>query len=98
MAALGRDPSFQRIPQRGFRCLRWYSGELTVAWSGNATNTADLTWRGNDGEVRVTPYDIEDNKQRAGTLAVSIEQTADEQDVFRSVDAAVVGREREVPA
>lgn len=59
----------------------WYAGEITVSWRGNANQTAELTWSGNDGEVTVDPYTIESNKQREGALGVRIEQTVEEQTV-----------------
>ena len=43
----------------------WYVGEINVRWNGNGNNKADVTWTGNEGEVIVTPYTVENNKQRA---------------------------------
>ena len=59
----------------------WYLGEINVGWHGNGNNTADLTWAGNEGEVIVTPYTVESNKQRTGTLGINIQQTTVEQTV-----------------
>lgn len=59
----------------------WYLGEINVGWHGNGNNTADLTWAGNEGEVIVTPYTVESNQQRAGTLGIQIQQTTQEQTV-----------------
>ncbi|HHY83718.1 MAG TPA: hypothetical protein GX505_13725 [Clostridiales bacterium] len=53
----------------------WFSGIINVGWNGNANNEVQLTWTGNDGEVTVTPYKIDSNKQRTGALKVAIEQT-----------------------
>ena len=59
----------------------WYIGEITVGWHGNGNNTADLSWTGNEGEVVVTPYTVDSNKQEKGVLGVQIQQTAQEQTV-----------------
>lgn len=60
----------------------WYLGEINVGWHGNGNNTAELTWSGNEGEVIVTPYTVEDNQQRTGALGVEIQQTTVEQTVI----------------
>lgn len=59
----------------------WYVGEINVRWNGNGNNKADVTWTGNEGEVIVTPYTVENNKQREGTLGIKIKQTIEEQTV-----------------
>ena len=59
----------------------WYIGTITVGWNGNGNKSVDVTWDGNEGEVIITPYAVENNKQETGTLEVKIEQTAGEQNV-----------------
>lgn len=59
----------------------WYVGEINVGWHGNGNNTADVSWAGNVGEVIVTPYTVENNKQRSGALGIKIQQTTEEQTV-----------------
>jgi poly(3-hydroxybutyrate) depolymerase len=59
----------------------WYVGEINVGWHGNANNTAEVAWAGNEGEVIFTPYTVADNKQRAGALGIKIQQTTEEQTV-----------------
>ncbi|MBU9721687.1 MULTISPECIES: hypothetical protein [Bacillaceae] len=59
----------------------WYSGEINVGWNGNGNNSVDVSWSGNEGEVMVTPYTVENNKQRAGALDINIKQTNEEQAV-----------------
>ncbi|HEX2945745.1 MAG TPA: PHB depolymerase family esterase [Clostridia bacterium] len=59
----------------------WYAGEINVGWHGNGNNKADVAWTGNEGEVVVTPYNVENNKQREGTLGIKIQQTTKEQTV-----------------
>ncbi|MDP4088926.1 MAG: hypothetical protein Q8930_06600 [Bacillota bacterium] len=63
----------------------WYVGTINVGWHGNGNNKADLAWAGNQGEVNVTPYNVEDNKQRAGALGIKIQQTTEEQTVVFTV-------------
>lgn len=59
----------------------WYNGGITVGWHGNGNNTAELNWTGNVGEVIVTPYTVENNKQEQGVLGIQIQQTVEEQTV-----------------
>ncbi len=59
----------------------WHSGEILVGWKGNGNNTTDLAFTGNKGDVVVTPYTVESNKQREGALGVEIEMTAEQQEV-----------------
>jgi poly(3-hydroxybutyrate) depolymerase len=59
----------------------WYAGEINVGWNGNGNNKAGVVWAGNEGEVIVTPYTVENNKQRAGALGIKIKQTTEEQTV-----------------
>ncbi|QHQ63303.1 hypothetical protein Ana3638_23090 [Anaerocolumna sedimenticola] len=59
----------------------WYIGEINVGWHGNGNNKVDVDWAGNEGEVIVTPYTVENNKQEAGTLGIKIAQTTEEQTV-----------------
>lgn len=76
----------------------WYVGEINVGWHGNGNNTADVTWAGNEGEVIITPYTVENNKQREGALGIQIQQTTEEQTVVftltkinkEKLDAAIV--------
>ena len=70
----------------------WYLGEINVGWHGNGNNTAEVTWAGNEGEVIVTPYTVEDNKQREGALGIKIQQTTDEQTVVFTLTK--INRER----
>lgn len=59
----------------------WYIGEINIGWHGNGNNKADVAWAGNDGEVIVTPYTVDNNKQEAGALGIKIQQTTEEQTV-----------------
>lgn len=63
----------------------WYLGEIIVGWHGNGNNTAELTWAGNVGEVIVTPYTVDNNKQETGALGIQIQQTTEEQTVVFTV-------------
>jgi len=64
----------------------WYTGVIDVGWNGNANNSTDLTWSGNEGEVIVTPYIVSNNKQESGTIAIMIEQTDSVQYVVFSIE------------
>jgi len=59
----------------------WYVGQINVGWHGNGNKKVDVTWRGNEGEVIVTPYIVESNKQETGILGVKIKQTSKKQTV-----------------
>ena len=90
LAALGRDPSFQRIPQRGFRCLRWYNGELiayTVGWSDSALVVAL------DGlESAVAQFQEEDAKALLGLHDEGrLELSSETRDPMASYAARVPG-------
>lgn len=79
----------------------WFCGFINVGWHGNANNEVQLTWTGNEGEVIITPYKIENNKQRTGMLKVAIEQTNEVQYVtftIKKVNGKTLSTTVTVPA
>ena len=68
--------AMQFEPAGGF-----YAGGLFVGWDGNGNNDIELSWTGNEGELKMEYYYIADNQQTDGIIGVSIEQTENEQTV-----------------
>jgi len=62
-----------------------FIGEIFVAWNGNANNSVDLLFSGNEGKVDITPYRVQSNQQTNGIVGVSIEMTDNEQTVVFSI-------------